>query len=206
MPVFFGRSKRGFLKKSIEIEEEEDRSDTQKSYMWLARGGPPKQKVVWYEYQKSRAPYHARAFLEGYSGYLQTDGYDGYDKAVKDMPDIIHVGCFAHARRKFFEAAKLTTKSQSAEEGIKHIRKLYQLEDELSSKNLDDEKFLAERKTRAQPILDKFHSWLLKRKDEVLPSAQLGKAIHYRAPMTFTRSHFLPRITSSIICPRGAPA
>jgi len=95
------------------------------------------------------------------------------------MPSIIHVGCFAHARRKFFEASKLTTKSQSAEEGIKHIRKLYQLEDELRSKNLDDEKFLVERRTRAQPILDQFKSWLFKRKDEVLPSTQLGKAIHY---------------------------
>ena len=164
---------------TVQVIGEEDRCDTQKSYMWLARGGPPKQKVLWYEYQKTCAAYHARAFLEGYSGYLQTDGYEGYDAAVKDMSGIIHVGCFADARRKFFEAAKVATKPQSAQEGIKHIRKLYQLEDELGSKNLDNDVFLIERKTRAKPILEQFKSWILKRIDDVLPSSQLGKAMNY---------------------------
>ena len=95
------------------------------------------------------------------------------------MSGIIHVGCFAHARRKFFEASKVGGKPQSAEEGIKHIRKLYYLEDDLRSQNLDDEKFLLERKTRAGPILEKFKSWLLKRSPEVPPSVLLGKAINY---------------------------
>jgi transposase len=74
---------------------------------------------VWYEYHPARAGYNAKAFLEGYSGYLQTDGYDC---AVKDMPEIIQAGCFAHARRKFFEAAKANKESRPAEEGIKHTR------------------------------------------------------------------------------------
>ena len=116
---------------TVQVIGEEDRKDTQNSYMWLARGGPPEKKVVWYEYHKTRAAKHAKDFLEGYRGYLQTDGYEGYDAAVKDMGGIIHVGCFAHARRKFFEASKVAEKPGSAEEGIKHIRKLYCLEDEL---------------------------------------------------------------------------
>ena len=95
------------------------------------------------------------------------------------MPDIIHVGCFAHARRKFFEASKVVDKPQSAEEGIKHIRKLYSLEDELRSQNKNNEIFLLERKARAAPILEKFKSWLLKRVQEVPPSILLGKAINY---------------------------
>jgi transposase len=147
--------------------------------MWLARGGPPKKKVVWYEYHETRAAYNAKTFLQGYSGYLQTDGYRAYDTAVKDMPDIIHVGCFAHARRKFFEASKITKKPKSAEEGIKHIRKLYLLEDELRSQNLKENDFLRERKARAEPILEAFKSWLLKRSEEVPPSLLLGKAIEY---------------------------
>ena len=92
---------------------------------------------------------------------------------------IIHVGCFAHARRKFYEASKTAKKPQSAEEGIKHIRKLYHLEEELRSKGLDNETFLAERKKKAEPIFNDFKSWLLKRNDEVLPSSLLGKAIGY---------------------------
>jgi transposase len=61
----------------VQVIGEENRSDIQKSRMWLARGGPPGKKVIWYEYHPTRAAYNAKAFLEGYSGYLQTDGYDG---------------------------------------------------------------------------------------------------------------------------------
>jgi hypothetical protein len=46
------------------------------------------------------------------------------------MPEIIHAGCFAHARRRFFEAAKASKETKSAREGIKHIRKLYDIENE----------------------------------------------------------------------------
>jgi transposase len=83
----------------VQVIGEEGREDTQNSYMWLALGGPPGKTVALYEYHPTRAAYNAKAFLKGYSGYLQTDGYDAYDCAVKDMPEIIHVGCFAHYPR-----------------------------------------------------------------------------------------------------------
>jgi len=164
---------------TVQVMGEEGRSDTQKSYMWLARGGPPDKTVVYYKYHPTRSAYHARDFLEGYEGFLQTDGYEGYDAAVRELPGIIHVGCFAHSRRKFFEAAKATKKPQSAEEGIKHIRKLYELEDRLRKENLSEDVFLIERKKHAEPILAAFRLWLEKRANEVLPSAQLGKAVAY---------------------------
>jgi len=167
--------------KTADIKSEEsDRKNTHESRMWLARGGPVGKKVIWYEYHPTRAACHAKAFLEGYSGYLQTDGYIGYDSAVKDMPGVIHVGCFAHARRKFFEAAKINKNSKSAQEGIKHIRNLYDIENELREKFADNNNmFLSERKTRAGPVLEKFKAWLEKRKDEVPPSMLLGKAVSY---------------------------
>jgi transposase len=89
------------------------------------------------------------------------------------------VGCFAHARRHFFEASKVNKNSKSAEEGIKHIRKLYILENELLEQELDEEAFLTKRKELAKPILESFKTWLLKRKDEVPPSVKLGQAINY---------------------------
>jgi transposase len=135
--------------------------------------------VAWYEYHPTRSARHAKAFLEGYSGYLQTDGYEGYDSAVKDMPGIIHVGCFAHARRKFFEAAQVAEKPEPAQEGIKHIRKLYYLEDELRGKKLDAQQFALERKARAGPLLATFKAWLLKRAEEVPPGNLLGTAVRY---------------------------
>ena len=164
---------------TVQVMGEEGRADTQKSYMWLARGGPPGKPVVLYRYRETRGAYHAKEFLSGYSGYLQTDGYEGYDAAVKDMPGIIHVGCFAHARRKFFEASKPTKKPLSAEEGIKHIRKLYELEERLRKENLEENIFLDRRKEEAEPVLAAFRGWLEKRAIEVLPSSLLGVAVGY---------------------------
>jgi transposase len=168
---------------TVLVMGEENREDTQKSYMWLARGGPPDKTVVYYKYHPTRKAEHAKDFLEGYKGFLQTDGYAGYDAAVRELPGIIHVGCFAHARRKFFEASKPPDKPRSAEEGIKHIRKLYEIEnrlrDELKREIKSESEFLDERRKQTGPVLADFHKWLNKRANEVLPSALLGKAVAY---------------------------
>jgi transposase len=78
---------------------------------------------------------------------------------------------------------KASKKPQSAEEGIKYIRRLYEIEDELRKKKEKEkityEQFLLERKTKAAVILDEFRTWLEKRDNEVLPSSLLGKAIGY---------------------------
>jgi transposase len=124
--------------------------------MWLARGGPPEKKVVWYEYHPTRAGCHAKKFLEGYRGYLQTDGYEAYDSALKDLLGIVHVGCFAHARRKFYEVAKASKERRSAQEGLKYIRTLYTIENELRDKKMDGLTFVSERKARAGPVLEKY--------------------------------------------------
>jgi len=167
---------------TVQVIGEEGRSDTQKSYMWVARGGLAGKKVIWYEYHPSRASFHAKEFLSGYSGYLQTDGFSGYDKAVEGNSLIIQVGCFAHARRKFFEAAKTSKESKSAEIGLSFIRKLYEIEKKLRSqweKDKNTEKFILDRRKACEPELNMFHLWLEKRKVEVLDSSLLGKAIHY---------------------------
>jgi len=169
----------GIKNDKTDENNEKTKPDIHKGWMWLARGGPPGKKVVWYEYHESRAGKHAKEFLEGYSGYLQTDGYEGYDTAVKDRPEIIQVGCFAHSRRKFFEASKASKVSKSAEEGIKHIRKLYELENKMRAEKLSENDFLRKRKELAKPILEQFMSWLLKRADEIQPTSLMGIAINY---------------------------
>ena len=163
----------------VQVHNEADRPDTRNSYMWLARGGPPEQPVFLYEYHETRGSKNIHSFLSGFKGYLQTDGYGAYVTALKDYPEITHVGCFAHARRKFFDASKVSKKPGSAAEGLKFIQKLYLMENELRSKDLSDSEFLIERKMQAGPILKKFSSWLEKRQQHVVPSSELGKAIAY---------------------------
>jgi len=164
---------------TTQVMGEEDREDTQKSYIWLSRGGPPDKTVVMYDYRETRSGQNALELLKGFCGYLQTDGYEGYDVAVRELPGIIHVGCLAHSRRRFFEASKATKKPQSAEEGLKFIRKLYEIENTLRDKKLGDDNFVNERKKLAQPVLSDFYRWLNKRANEVLPSCLLGKAVAY---------------------------
>jgi transposase len=164
---------------TAQVLGEPKRDDTQKSYIWLARGGPPEQKAVIYEYQETRASKHIHNFLEGFKGYLQTDGYGGYDAAVKNYPDVKLVGCFAHARRKFFEASKASKNTGSAHEGLKHIQKLYRLEKVLRDKGLCEDEFLQQRKEQAEPILEKFKLWLDKKALQVPPSTGVGPAIGF---------------------------
>jgi transposase len=169
----------GMDETTVQVMGTEGKSDTSKSYMWLARGGPPGKPVIVYSYRESRAAKHLPEFLEGFTGYLQTDGYEGYDTALALYPGIRHIGCFSHARRYFFEAAKVGDKSILAKEAIGYIGKLYKIEKELRDKKMPDALFLSERGRKATEVLDRFKGWLDKRSPEVPPSLRLGKAIQY---------------------------
>jgi transposase len=164
---------------TVQVMKEPGRDNTKKSYMWLARGGPPGRPVYLYAYRQSRASRHIVEIIEGFSGYLQSDGYEGYDTALRGREEIIHVGCFAHARRKFFEASKVTKKAGSAEEGLKYIGKLYAVEKTLRAQALSEEDFLSERREQVEPVLEKFKTWLDKMAPHILPSSLVGKAVHY---------------------------
>jgi transposase len=76
------------------------KSDTTSSYMWVYMTGNSPRPAVVYEYQESRKGAFAQAFLQGFHGVLQTDGYSGY-RCVTEQTGITSQGCFAHARRKF---------------------------------------------------------------------------------------------------------
>lgn len=164
----------------VQVMGEPEKKNTSKSYMWLARGGPPKKPAVLYSYRVTRGARHITEILKDFKGYLQTDGYEAYDTAISGNDNIIHVGCMAHARRKFYEAAKASKKPGSAQEAIQNIKKLYMIEERLrSNKELTLEQFVAERKSQAEPVLEKFRNWLEKRSGQVPPSLLLGKAIAY---------------------------
>ena len=163
----------------VQVMGEPERSDTTKSYMWLARGGPPEKPALLYSYRETRGARHIKELLDGFSGYLQTDGYDAYRTVLAGNEQIVHVGCMAHVRRKFHEAAKASKKAASAQEGLNQIKKLYAIEAHLRNSGLPEEQFVAERRVQAEPVLEKFRSWLEKRGQQVPPSLLLGKAIQY---------------------------
>jgi len=163
----------------VQVMREPGRSDTCKSYMWLARGGPPDAPLVYYKYHPTRNALFIKEFLFGYSGFLQTDGYAAYDSALKENEGIIHVGCMAHLRRKFHEAAKGSAKAGGPHIALSKIQKIYRIEEELRSQNLDELTFLETRREQVQPLLEDFKAWLDEKAVQVRPSSVFGKAIAY---------------------------
>jgi transposase len=165
---------------TLQVMNEPDREDAQKSYMWLARGGPPETPLVIYQYHETRHSHHAKDFLEGYSGYLQTDGYRGYETALKGNDSIIHVGCLAHARRKFSDATKASKKKGgSAHLALSMIQKIYRIESVLRDEDITEEEFLMKRKEQAGPLLEDFKSWLDDKALKIRPNSNTGQAISY---------------------------
>ena len=166
----------------LQVLHEKNRSATAKSYMWVASGFRDGKKLLFFHYHPTRSGSVALEFLKGYAGYLQTDGYSGYSQ-VGEAPGIIHVGCMAHIRRKFFDADKVSGGSGDAAEFLSMISALYHTEALLrqryESKELDETAFLAERKRLQEPQLAAMHEWLTTRSQSVTPSSGLGKAVSY---------------------------
>lgn len=163
----------------VQVLREPERPATRKSYMWLARGGPPEASVCLYHYAETRGPEYAQSLLEDYTGFVQADAYDVYARIAEAEPGITLVGCWAHARRKFHEASKASKKVGAAHEAVSRIKKLYQVEKELRAKDLDATAFLSARKKQVEPVLESFKQWLAKKSETVVPSSLLGRAVAY---------------------------
>lgn len=157
------------------------------SYLWALRGGDVEHPLIYYEYDASRSAEVPKRLLRGFAGYLQTDGYEGYT-AVGQEPGVVHVGCWAHTRRKFDEAlrgqgkskkkgSKSTSKESKARRALSQIQALYRVERELKEASIA-ERHIA-RQERTKPLLEKLRVWLDASIDSVPPQSLTGKAMHY---------------------------
>ena len=159
----------------VQVLHEDGRSAQEKSYMWLYRtSGDAEHGIVLYEYQPGRGQEHPVRFLSGFRGYLQTDGYAGYNS----LENVIRIGCWAHARRKFEEAQKALPKGQrsnTADQGVAYCTKLFKMEEKL--KSLPPEERKAERLRLEKPILDDMMKWAETR--NAAPKSKLGLALSY---------------------------
>ena len=164
---------------TLQVLHEPGKKPQTDSYMWLYRtSGDTDKPVVLYEYQPGRGAKHPKAFLEGYKGYLHTDGYAVYH----GLPEgITVVGCHAHLRRKFDEALKSLpkgkTKGSSAYQGLAYCDLLFAIEKGLDEKNATTEERYKERLEQAKPVLDAMFAWANSR--TAAPKSALGKAFTY---------------------------
>ena len=162
---------------TLQVLHEPGKKPESDSYMWLYRtSGDTDKPIVLYEYQPGRGAKHPKEFLTGYTGYLHTDGYQGYHSLPED---ITVVGCWAHARRKFDEAVKSLPKGKakgsSASQGLAYCNLLFGIEQEIADKTAEER--YEERLKQARPVLDAMLSWANSR--TAAPKSALGKAFHY---------------------------
>jgi len=168
------------------LKEPGKRAQSQ-SYLWALLGGDSEHPLIFYEYDPSRSGEVPKRLLRGFQGFLQTDGYEGYT-AIGKEPGIIHVGCWAHARRKFDEAlrgqprakkkgAKQSGKASKARQALSMIQELYAIERSVQDHTLD-ERAIA-RQQRSRLVIDRLRSWLDASRDSVPPQTLTGKAMHY---------------------------
>jgi len=163
---------------SFQVLQEPGRKADAKSYLWLYRTGSSGPPIILYEYQPSRAGEHPKAFLTGFRGYLQVDGYSGYHK----VSEVTLVGCWAHARRKFDEALKALPDPKrsvavTAGEGLEFCNRLFAVERKL--KEASPEERHKVRMEQSRPILDAFLAWLQTQQSRTLPKSVLGEAVKY---------------------------
>ena len=163
---------------TLQVLNEPGRSVHIKSYMWVTLGHYKNKSIVIYHYHPTRSKEIPLKVAQDYKGYLQTDGYSGYNDAG-NQPGIIHVGCWAHARRYFKEALAVSKNKNSAREALSNIQKLYAVESKERYKSLSDEVFLQERKKLVLPIFDKLKKWLDKKIIQVPPKTKIGEAVSY---------------------------
>ena len=166
----------------VQVLGETDRSPQSPSYMWVLRGGrDPTRPLVRYHYDPSRSSEVASRLLAGFEGYVQTDGYAGYN-AVCQQSTITRLGCWAHVRRKFMEVQKTRGKkhkSGMSDAVLKQISRLYHIEKQIRRQQLSAEQACAYRQEQAQPVIDQIGQYLKDYADKVPPSSLLGKAVTY---------------------------
>jgi len=166
-----------------QVLKEPGRAATSQSYLWVQFA--PEPGVVLYDYDVSRSAEVPKRLLAGFEGFLQTDGYEGYG-AIGQEPGITHVGCWAHARRKFDEALKAqknsakkkrSLKESKALQGLSFIQKLYRIERQIREKPPDAIHRI--RQERSRPVIEKLRSWLTEAIPRVPPQSLTGKALAY---------------------------
>lgn len=133
-------------------------------------------KVVVFEFQLGRGRAGPKKFLQGFRGKLQCDGYGAYDDLGEG---ITHVGCGAHLRRGFVDAAKVAPLDPRPAAVIARFGELYAVEQEARERGLGAEARLALRQAKSVPGMAALKARLVARRQEITPGGKLAQACDY---------------------------
>src|SRR5438034_1995185 len=148
-------------------------------------------------YSRDRGGEHPERHLVGYAGLMQADAYAGFNKlyetARKPKP-IIEAACWAHARRKFFDLARLK-EAPIAIDAIERIDALFAIEREINGMTPDER--LRVRIERSRPLVAALEAWLRERRAQLSGQSVTGKAINYSLKRWAALARCIPSISSA---------
>lgn len=161
----------------VQVLKEPGRNPETDSFMWLFRTGEDgRDPIIIYWYTETRAKYNAVEFLDGFEGYLMTDGYQGYN----DLPGVKRCCCWAHVRRGFVDAIPKDHKgdlSHPAVQAVAYCDKLFHYEAISAEKKHSSEQRMSFRLKKEKPVIEAFLQWLDKQTPAV--NTRLYKAVNY---------------------------
>lgn len=158
----------------IKVMDKDKKGETHRGYYWVYQNSLD--KLVLFDYREGRGREGPEEILQGFQGYLQTDGYAGYD-VFAEQQSITLIHCMAHARRKFHDA--LSNDEERASHAMQAIQKLYAIERACKEQNLSFAAIKDLRQREAVPILKEIDVWLQQQYVQVLPKSGIGEAIAY---------------------------
>src|SRR3989304_5902847 len=166
----------------VQVLNEPGRPNTSKSYMWVFRGGDVERPALVFHYDPSRSGDVPQKYLKGYQGYIQTDGYQGYN-VVGERAGIVHLGCWGPVRRQFMDVVKArdkgSKKNGNADVALTNIRHLSAIEKEADEKGHKAVERYQLRQEKSGPLLKQIRKWLEGISPKTPPQGLLGKAVSY---------------------------
>jgi transposase len=158
----------------VPVQMHDKRGADHQAYLW--QYGRPGGETV-FDFCMGRGREGPQKFLGKWEGILQTDGYQAYDGI--GGPQLVHVGCWAHARRKFVDAVKVNPDDAAAVQMVIRMDALFLVDRDARNKQMTAEERLAARREHAEVWAEEIRQECLKLAPAVLPKSALGKAITY---------------------------
>ena len=158
----------------VPVQMHDQRGADHQAYLW--QYGKPGGETV-FDFRMGRGREGPQNFLGQWQGILQTDGYQAYDGI--GGPKLVHVGCWAHARRKFVDAVKVNRDDAAAIQMVMRMDALFLVDRDARAKQMTIEERLASRREHAEVWAEEIRQECAKLARTVLPKSALGKAIAY---------------------------
>ena len=159
---------------TVPVQMHDGRGKNHEAYLW--QYGKPGGETV-FDFCLHRGREGPKRFLGNWEGILQTDGYQAYDGVGGRK--LVHVGCWAHARRKFVDAVKVNPQDAAAVTMVMRMDALFLVDRDARNKEMSATGRLAQRRELAQPWIIEIRQECEKLKRETLPQSALGKAVAY---------------------------